>query len=93
MSPAFISSLVGFRKSIPFATCCLAQFSKSHAPAVLGLLNFISSPSIASLTNQHIKAAHQGQPLSASSQVAALYSSTLGPQFVPSTSETPISSS
>ena len=79
---------VGLRRSIPFETCCLAQFSKSQAPAVLGLLNFTSSPSIASLINQQINAAHHGQPLSGSSQVAALYSSTLGPQLLPSTSET-----
>ena len=45
-----------------------------------------------SFTNQQIKAAHHGQPLVESSHVAALYSSTMGPQFVPSISETPICS-
>lgn len=94
MSPASMSPPCGFFVCV-LLSCAKLQFSKPHALAVVGRLNVAVSRTladfIASRTTQQTKAAHHGHDCFGSRFVAALYSFTRGPQFVPLISSTPIS--
>ena len=93
MSPAWMSLPCGFFVQVVLS-CARDHASKPHADAVFGRLkvavSFTLATFIASLTTQHTKAAHHGHPVPARS-VAAWYSRTRFPLFVPLTSSTPIS--
>src|SRR5687767_8873669 len=94
MSPGSMSLPGLFFVSVD-SSCPSDQLRSGHAPAVVGRLNdgvsLMPVAAIASRNTQQTNAAHHGQPCFGSRVVAALYSFTRGPQFVPLVSATPIS--